>query len=107
MTVTAEPLAPVLVSIAEAARLLGVSRVSVYALFDRGELPSCHIGSRHLVRYADLEALASIAGSRPVETPEPTGMASALAAMLGEASPAPRRGRPPLRRTDGRRRRVA
>jgi excisionase family DNA binding protein len=45
-----------LVSPAEAAARLGLSRGTVYALLARGELPSIHIGAARRIRVADLHA---------------------------------------------------
>lgn len=43
-------------SAAEVARNLGVARVTVYGLMDRGELPSFRVGSVRRVRAEDLQA---------------------------------------------------
>ena len=47
---------PFAVSVAEAARLLGVSRPTVYALIHREDFPSFNIGQRTLVSTAGLRA---------------------------------------------------
>ena len=46
-----------LIDVAEAARLLGVSRRSVYLLIQDRGLPSVTIGKRRLFRPSDLSAL--------------------------------------------------
>ena len=48
-----------LVDLTTAARLLGVSRTSLYVLMDSGALPSRHVGRRRLVPRAALEAYAA------------------------------------------------
>jgi excisionase family DNA binding protein len=53
-----EPEPAALLSIADAARLLNVSRTSLYSLMDAGELPSRHVGRRRLIPRAALEAYA-------------------------------------------------
>jgi excisionase family DNA binding protein len=53
--VTPPPEPTTMVSIAEAAELLSVSRTSLYALMDSGELDSRHIGRRRLVPRAELD----------------------------------------------------
>lgn len=50
--VTMEPLA---VSAAEAARLLGVSRPTLYQLLNRADFPSFRVGSRVLISVAGLQ----------------------------------------------------
>jgi excisionase family DNA binding protein len=47
-----------MVSIAEAARMLGCSRTTLYAALDAGELPSRKMGRRRLVPRAALAAYA-------------------------------------------------
>ena len=47
-----------MVSIAEAARLLGCSRTSLYAALDSDQLASRHIGRRRLVPRAALDRFA-------------------------------------------------
>jgi excisionase family DNA binding protein len=48
---------PLLYSIAEAARLLGVGRTKAYDLIDRGDLETVYIDARRLVIAASLNAL--------------------------------------------------
>ena len=48
-----------MVDLATAAQLLSVSRTSLYALMDSGQLDSRHIGRRRLVPRAALEAYAA------------------------------------------------
>jgi excisionase family DNA binding protein len=55
---TPPPEPSAMVSIAEAAQLLGVSRTSLYALMDTGVLPSRHVGRRRLISRAALEQYA-------------------------------------------------
>lgn len=52
------PEPPALVDIATAARLLGISRTSLYAALDSGQLASRHIGRRRLISRDVLEAYA-------------------------------------------------
>lgn len=47
-----------LVDITTAARMLQVSRTTLYVLMDRGELPSRHVGRRRLVSRTAVEAYA-------------------------------------------------
>ena len=51
--------APLLISEAEAARLLGVSLRTIQKLLLTGRLKSKHIGRRTLLRHAELVAFAS------------------------------------------------
>lgn len=48
---------PLLVSINEAARLLGVSRSTIYRLAQEGELPVCKVRSRTLIEIKRLHGL--------------------------------------------------
>lgn len=48
--------APLAVSVNEAARLLSVSRVTIYRAIWRGELKAMKIGARTLIPYKELEA---------------------------------------------------
>lgn len=48
---------PVLLSIGEAARLLGIGRSTLYSLLSDGDLSGLKIGARTLIRRSDLEAL--------------------------------------------------
>lgn len=52
----ADKLEPLAVSAAEAARLLGVSRPTLYTLLNREDFPSFRVGSRVLVSVAGLQA---------------------------------------------------
>ena len=51
-----EELAPLAVSAAEAARLLGISRPTLYQYLGREDFPSFKLGSRVLVNVAGLQA---------------------------------------------------
>ena len=48
-------LQPMLVSTAEAARLLGINRATVYDMLHRGALPSVKIGRRRMISVASLD----------------------------------------------------
>ncbi|MGV7212497.1 helix-turn-helix domain-containing protein [Bradyrhizobium sp. UFLA05-112] len=48
---------PVLLSISEAAQLLGIGRSTLYGLLSDGDLSGLKIGARTLIRRTDLEAL--------------------------------------------------
>ena len=48
-------LQPMAVSAAEAARLLGVSRPTMYQIMDRADFPSFRVGSRVLVSVTGLQ----------------------------------------------------
>lgn len=50
-----DKLSPLAVSAAEAARLLGVSRPTLYTLLNREDFPSFHVGNRVLVSVAGLQ----------------------------------------------------
>ncbi len=57
MAVTETPrTAPLAVPPAEACRLIGLSRTGLYRLAAAGEIPLLKIGSRTVVRTADLQA---------------------------------------------------
>lgn len=60
--------APVLgVGVPEASKAIGVSNSTVRGLIRRGDLAAKRIGSRVIIRVADLEALLS-SGSKPGRT---------------------------------------
>ncbi len=50
-----ERIEPLAVSTAEAARLLGVSRPTVYQLINRADFPAFKVGARTLISVAGLE----------------------------------------------------
>ena len=52
-----ENIQPALLSVPEAAQLLGVGRSTVYALVSTGDLQAVKIGSRSLIRRSDAENL--------------------------------------------------
>jgi excisionase family DNA binding protein len=49
---------PVLCSIADAARMLGIGRTKVYELIDEGSLATITIGTRRLVKVDSIKRLA-------------------------------------------------
>lgn len=49
---------PLLVSIKDAAAMLGLSVMTIYRMFDRQELESVKIGNRRLVKTSSLRELA-------------------------------------------------
>ena len=53
---TAEPIAPLLVSVSEAARLLSLSRSTVENLVARNEIQSLKVGRRRLLTVAAIQA---------------------------------------------------
>lgn len=50
-----DKISPLAVSAAEAARLLGVSRPTLYTLLNREDFPSFHVGNRVLVSVDGLQ----------------------------------------------------
>lgn len=52
----ADELKPLAVGTTEAARLLGVSRPTLYQLLNRADFPSFRVGSRVLISVAGLQA---------------------------------------------------
>ncbi|MEW6273265.1 MAG: helix-turn-helix domain-containing protein [Thermodesulfobacteriota bacterium] len=56
MGTTEQVVTPLAVAVAEAARLVGVSRSALYDLVSRGELPTARIGRRRVVLLEDLRA---------------------------------------------------
>ena len=52
----ADKLEPLAVGTTEAARLLGVSRPTLYQLLNRADFPSFRVGSRVLISVAGLQA---------------------------------------------------
>ena len=50
--------APILVSVKEARRLIGISRTGIYALINDGRIETVMIGKRRMIRYASLRQLA-------------------------------------------------
>ena len=49
---------PLLQSISETARVLGLGRTTIYNLINRGQLETVKIGRRQLVKAASIERLA-------------------------------------------------
>jgi len=56
MQQTQGPDRPLAVAPAEAARLAGIGRTRLYEAITNGELPSLKLGTRRLIKLADLEA---------------------------------------------------
>lgn len=52
-------IAPLFVSVPEAARVMGISKAFAYELVDRGEIPVKQYGRRKLVPVAALERIAA------------------------------------------------
>lgn len=52
---------PILVSVPDAARLLGLGRSSIYSLLAAGRLDSVVLGRRRLIRYESVRAVAEAA----------------------------------------------
>jgi excisionase family DNA binding protein len=52
---TAQPLAPLAVSVNDATRLLGIGRTRLYRAFNEGDLKLIKCGKKTLVAYADLQ----------------------------------------------------
>jgi excisionase family DNA binding protein len=48
---------PVLCSIADAARMLGIGKTKTYSLIDEGQLETVSIGTRRLVKVASISRL--------------------------------------------------
>ena len=58
---------PLLVSVPEAARLLGVGKTFAWALVRSGALPTVRLGKRVLIPRAALERLAGLREREPME----------------------------------------
>ena len=48
---------PITVSVAEACRIVGIGRTSLYQLLNAGKLEAIKLGRRRLIKVASLEAL--------------------------------------------------
>ena len=48
---------PITLTVAEACRVTGIGRTTLYALVKEGRLPILHLGRRTLIRRTDLERL--------------------------------------------------
>lgn len=48
---------PITVSIAEACRIVGIGKTSLYAAINAGKIEAVRVGRRRLVKVASLEAL--------------------------------------------------
>ena len=57
IVVTQQPV-PLLVSVKEARRLIGVSNTRIYDLINDGSLETVHIGKRRMIRYSSLQRIA-------------------------------------------------
>ena len=57
--VESRPLEPLAVSAAEAGRLIGVDRSTIYRLIERGEIRTCRLGGRRLIEVDELRRLLS------------------------------------------------
>jgi excisionase family DNA binding protein len=58
---------PIAVSVASATKATGIGRTTIFALIRDGSLPAVKLGSRTLIRAADLEAfVASLPPARKV-----------------------------------------
>ncbi len=55
------------VTVEEAAKLLGIARMTAYSAVREGEIPSLRIGRRVLVPRAALDRLLAIEGRKPAE----------------------------------------
>ena len=53
----AKPSSPVLLSIVDAAKRIGVSRRTLYTYMNRGEVHTIYVGSRRLVPQAEVERI--------------------------------------------------
>jgi excisionase family DNA binding protein len=58
---------PLLVSVPEAARLLGVGKTFAWTLVHSGSVPTVRLGKRVLVPRAALERLADLRAREPIE----------------------------------------
>lgn len=76
-------------SVAEAAKVLGVSRMTLYRLIEDGDFPAVRLRSRIVVPVAALERLEShaVIGSRAVDVAEVAGLADE---DVSEVMPRPR-----------------
>ena len=59
MVETEQPV-PLLVSVKEARRLIGVSHTQIYTLINDGSLETVRVGRRRLIRYSSLRRLAGV-----------------------------------------------
>jgi hypothetical protein len=66
---------PLMVGVAEAARILGVGRNAIYGLFLTGHLRQIFHSGRRLVRVADLQRLCETSEPLPPDEREPIGAA--------------------------------
>ena len=48
---------PITISIAEACRLAGIGKTSLYELLNAGKIEAVRVGRRRLIKFASLEAL--------------------------------------------------
>jgi excisionase family DNA binding protein len=66
-TVTARPTEPLLVSMREGARALGISERFARLLAARGDLPSVRLGRRRLLRRNDIDGIVARGGLMDAE----------------------------------------
>ena len=59
---------PLLVSIKEARRLIGIGHTGIYKLINAGRIETVTIGKRRMVRYASLRQLADVSARIPNTT---------------------------------------
>jgi excisionase family DNA binding protein len=60
--------APVLLSISESGRFIGVGRTTIYSLVSKGELPVVHVGRRALIpRHALVAFVERLCASNEVQ----------------------------------------
>lgn len=60
---TRPPVEPIAYRVDDAARVVGLSRTTLYALISDGTLPSYKVAGRRLVRRVDLETLFAGSGA--------------------------------------------
>jgi excisionase family DNA binding protein len=71
----AHPVAPLLISIAEAAKALGIGRTTLYGLITGGRITPVRIGGRTLVPITEMQRFVSSldAAGRPAPHPQALG----------------------------------
>lgn len=66
----------------EAARLLGISRPTLYQLLNRADFPSFRVGGRVLISVAGLQASLLLEGAGCIMPLTPSGVIAGLLSML-------------------------